>query len=46
MSYDSYVSCCRGKGRETIHRFRFGEISRKLVSIENGVAREIEGREM
>ena len=36
------VSCSRVKRSEKIHRFRFGEISRELVSIEKGVAREIE----
>jgi len=37
-----HVSYSRVKGREKIHRFRFGEISRKLGSIEKGVEREIE----
>lgn len=37
-----HVSCSRVKGREMIHRFRFGEISLKLVSIEKNVVREIE----
>ena len=36
------VSCSRVKGSEKIHRFRFGEISPKLVSIEKGLARETE----
>ena len=36
------VSCSRVKGIEKIHRFRFGEISPKLVSTEKGLARETE----
>ena len=37
-----HVSCSRVKGREMIHRFRFGEISLKLVSIEKNVVTGLE----
>lgn len=36
------VSCSRVKGSDKIHRFRFGQISPKLVSIQKGLARETE----